>query len=243
MFSKNIKKEKSLKEPKKSKKNKKQEIENKPTFEIVGDDQTSSNNKEEDHGNFTSKLISNSSKEIELLLNGSLTEIFEDENEKERKLLKKDGFVYLDGDNVNNDFVILDDNDPLFKRLLKGFLKSFKFIVIIALIFLISGIGFFLCLFKIVPGKISGCNYYNESKNISLVSNNYSPNLDEIRKGWTVYVNKNSNILPYVSNCETYTFIKQEGIFLYCEDKKGNNIKINQSEVDYISSNSISTEE
>lgn len=151
------------------------------------------------------------------------------EEGKGKKKYKKSDFVKMEGEMPVEDFVILNNKisklSPLFKTL--------KIIFALLITVCLAIIAFFCISFRLVPGTIKGGNF-----NIgpySVVSRNYSPNIDELQQG-DVIISKNNDMefLPVVVNFDLYTYESRNGYILNCKNENGESVQIQSVDVSYI---------
>lgn len=135
-------------------------------------------------------------------------------------------------DLTGDDLIILENNVTKLKKLFILFRIIFTILIIVACM----GIGLFCTLYRIVPEDLKGSSYSFtfDGNEYSIISKNYTPNLDEIKMGDVLFVNKTTNWSPYVYDYEVYTFKNRQGAILNVLDSHGKSCKIQSVQVDYI---------
>lgn len=152
-------------------------------------------------------------------------------NKKDHERNNSNEFITIIGNVDDEDFEIIESKSNFFKV----FLKILKIFLLTIFTCLLTLIFLFLSLYKIIPENISSA--FIRYNGYSVISNNYQPNLKELKSGDIIYINESINISPFIYNYKKLIFDYRKPNnphILYCHDEYGNEIKILSTEIDYI---------
>ena len=138
-----------------------------------------------------------------------------------------------------DDFVILGDNDD--KSALSITLKVFKWIVGFALLSALIIVAYFSVSYKVIPENVKGAKY-TLSDNMTMISRNYKPNLDELKVGDTVLCSETSDWVPFLLSYKKLEVTGRNAYIIFVKDvnQTSNNTKektvqkIQSVDIDYI---------
>lgn len=162
------------------------------------------------------------------------------ENEGDIKKKKKGFFKFgkkkqavidlsgIEGNYSNDDVIIVGTDTKALKRATKTTFKTILSLVVIAILSVIV----FLCLsYKLVPAKVIGFNY--SLGDYSIVSNQNTPDLNAIKSGDKIIVN-NKEWMPILVDFDLYVVKSRDGGLIYATNDQGYTETLESTEIDYI---------
>lgn len=137
-------------------------------------------------------------------------------------------FVTIREYSTTDEFVIIENNKGRFKR----FFVVLKFFLFTSLIIMSSSLLLFCSLFKVMNLDVKAATW--KIYNYNIVSKNYKPNLDEIKSGDIIYIDKTPAWSPYIYEYEKLIYNTRNGKILFCSYENGKQVKIQSVDVTYI---------
>lgn len=139
----------------------------------------------------------------------------------------------------SGDFVILDDKEE--KNVGKIIGKTLKYILSFAFLSLLIVVAYFSVSYKIIPENVKGAKY-QLGDNLTMISRDYTPNLDELKVGDTILTSETSDWMPFLISYKKMEVTGRNAYIVYVKDlnqtlnntKKDSSIKIQSVDVDYI---------
>lgn len=128
----------------------------------------------------------------------------------------------------NSDIIIIGANNKTIKRATKA---TFKTILTLATIGVLSIVVFLGLSYKFVPANVEGANY--DIGSYSIVANLNTPNLNNLKSGDKVIVNKN-HWSPIVLDFKLYTIKSRDGGLMHAMNEEGYTETLEATEVSYI---------
>lgn len=150
---------------------------------------------------------------------------FKSKKKKQQKTIDISG---IGNDNDNEDIIIIGANNKTIKRATK---TTFKTILALATIGVLSIAVFLGLSYKLVPANVEGANY--EVGNYSIVANLNTPNLNNLKSGDKVIVNKNQ-WSPIVLDFKLYVIKSRDGGLMHAMNEEGYTETLEATEVSYI---------
>lgn len=134
------------------------------------------------------------------------------------------------GDGADSDFVIIENkSEGIGGALRRIFGAAFAVILFAFLTF-----SLYFCLsYKMIPERISGYNWYING--VSVISNNYQPNIDELQVGDRIIViDDNKEWIPFQFSYNRYEYQSRNGAIIYVETESGEKMTIESVDIDYV---------
>lgn len=151
-------------------------------------------------------------------------------NKRFKSSNKKDDFAVLSDGTAESSFVIIENKTAGVSGKIKVALKTIALVIL----FITLSVGVYFCLqYKMIPEKIAGYNWY--SHGISIISNDYQPNIDELQQGDVIIcLNDKTEWIPFQFTYNRFEYKDRNGALIFVEDKGGDNHTIESVDIDYI---------